>query len=546
MSKEVIYGDDARASIKAGIDAVADAVKTTLGPKGRNVIIDESWDGPKVTKDGVTVAKSIELKDKLKNAGAKFVKKVASKTADDAGDGTTTATVLAQSIVSIGNRMIASGANPSEVKSGIYKAVEKAVKFFNGHSTQVESIETLKSIATVSANGDEEIGKMIAEVIESVGSDGVVTIDTSKSIDTYVEKVQGLRYDRGFISNYFITNGDKMEAELDNPYILITDQPISTVQSIRTILELVAANNSSLLIITDNLAGEALTMLVVNKMRGTLKVAATKCPNFGDRRKAELEDIAVVTGGQVISAEKGIQLDKIDLSYLGRADKVIVSSKNTTIVGGKGSKEDLEYRIESIKHQLSEQTTKYNQDILRNRIARLTGGVAVLYVGAMTEVELNEKKDRIDDAICASKAAYEEGYLPGGGIAYLNASIYLEETKPSQNLTCDESIGYDIVKNALATPISQIIDNSLGNGESKLPVAKIREYKLQGGNDSFEYGYNARTSEYGNMVSMGVIDPTKVCRTALENAASIAGMYLTTGCIIVDEPEEKDNDNKLN
>lgn len=542
MAKQIIYGTDARASIKEGIDAIANAVKTTLGPKGRCVLIDGGYgDEVKMTKDGVTVAKSIELDDKMKNAGAKFIKKVASKTAEDAGDGTTTATVLAQAIVAEGSKLVAAGISPMELKRGIDKAAAIAVESFKSSSQEVGSIETLKEVATVSANGDQEVGEMIADVINSVGADGVVTVETSKTIETYIEKVQGLKFDRGYISNYFITNGEKLQAELENPYILITDQKITTIKQLQPVLEAVAMQNRPIFIISDGVEGEALTMLVVNKMRGTLKVCAAKCPAFGDRRKAELDDIAAVVGGIVITADKGLSLDKVTLDQLGQADKVITDAKNTTIVGGRGDKEQVEYLIESIRHQMEEEKLTYNKDILRQRLAKLVGGVAILYVGAMTEVELNEKKDRIDDALCATRAANEEGTLPGGGVAYLNASLVLNDV--DTEMTQDEKIGFNLMAKALQAPLTQIVDNSLGESEGRVVVAAVINHKMNNvtTEDRSDYGYNARTGEFGSLRAMGVIDPTKVCRTAVENAASIAGMYLTTGCVVVDEPEKKES-----
>lgn len=542
MAKQIIYGTDARASIKEGIDAIANAVKTTLGPKGRCVLIDGGYgDEVKMTKDGVTVAKSIELDDKMKNAGAKFIKKVASKTAEDAGDGTTTATVLAQAIVAEGSKLVAAGISPMELKRGIDKAAAIAVESFKASSQEVSSIETLKEVATVSANGDQEVGEMIADVINSVGADGVVTVETSKTIETYIEKVQGLKFDRGYISNYFITNGEKLQAELENPYILITDQKITTIKQLQPVLEAVAMQNRPIFIISDGVEGEALTMLVVNKMRGTLKVCAAKCPAFGDRRKAELDDIAAVVGGIVITADKGLSLDKVTIDQLGQADKVITDAKNTTIVGGRGDKEQVEYLIESIRHQMEEEKLTYNKDILRQRLAKLVGGVAILYVGAMTEVELNEKKDRIDDALCATRAANEEGTLPGGGVAYLNASLVLNGV--DTDMTQDEKIGFNLMAKALQAPLTQIVDNSLGESEGRVVVAAVINHKIDNvtTEDRSDYGYNARTGEFGDLRAMGVIDPTKVCRTAVENAASIAGMYLTTGCVVVDEPEKKES-----
>lgn len=541
MAKQILYGKDARSSIRAGIDAVADAVKVTLGPKGQTVVIDDSFDAPKITKDGVTVAKAIELSDKLSNAGAKLVKKVASMTADDAGDGTTTATVLAQAIVVEGSKLIAEGVNPMSIKAGIDRAAREAIKFIQDHSEEVKSLDTLKSIATISANGDDTVGSMIAEVINEVGADGVVNVDSSKNFETYIEKVTGLKFDRGYIANYFITDPEKNEAVLENPMILVTDQKISTIKQIQPVLEHVARTNRELLIIAEDVTGEALTMLIINKMRGTLKVAAVKAPAFGDRRKAELEDIAVVTGATVISPDKGFTLEKASPELLGGAAKVVVEAKNTTIVNGAGKKEDIDFRVENLRTLIEEENSNYNKDILKERLAKIVGGVAILYVGATSEVELGEKKDRVDDALCATRAANEEGFQPGGGIAYINAYLNLEiaESEVPEELRA----GYNIMKKALLAPTTQIADNALGQGEGRLIVTRIIDAKKDG--EDYNMGYDARHAVMCDLKLNGIIDPTKVCRTAIENASSIAGMFLTTGCVVVDEPEKKEEPNKM-
>lgn len=544
MSKQILYGEDARRSIKEGIDAVADAVKSTLGPGGRTVILDNGYGGPNVTKDGVTVAKSIELNDKLKNAGAKLIRKVSSKTADDAGDGTTTATVIAQAIINEGTKRMHAGINPLSIKRGIDTGVKLAVEYFKNNSIPVSDPKTLKSVATISANGDSEIGEIVSNAIDKIGTNGIVTIDTSNSIDTYVEMVQGLRFDRGYISNYFITDPTKLVSELKDPYILITDQRISTIKMIKSILEQVAMNNKPLFIISDNVDGEALVMLVVNKSRGTLSVAAVKAPAFGDRRKKELEDIAIITGGKVISEDSGIEFDKITLDMLGTADKVVVDSKNTTIIGGKGDPMLIEDRSREIQKLIEDEKSEYNKNALRERLAKIDGGVAILYVGAMTEVELSEKKDRIDDALCAARAANEEGILPGGGTAYLKASVYLNSKLSKLDLTDDEKIGFEIIIDSLKAPVSQIAENAIGEGYGKVVISEMMNlYGVKGNTEASKYdGFDANSKEYVNMIESGIIDPAKVCRVTLENAASIAGMYLTTNCVIIDENEKVDED----
>lgn len=546
MSKEIIYGSTAKQTIKEGIDAVANAVKVTLGPKGQNVLIDEPWNEGKVTKDGVSVAKAIELNDKVRNAGAKIVKKVASKTAEDAGDGTTTATVLAQAIVEEGTKLIATGVNPMDLKKGIDLAVAKSVAYFKSQSVPVTDESTLKSISTISANGDVELGDLVGNVIDQIGKDGVVTIETSKSLETYIEKVHGLKFDKGYISPYFITDPNKMQCVLDNPVILITDQRISTVKQIQPVLEMCNMNNRSLLIIADDVDGEALQMLVVNRLRGTLRVCTVKCPAFGDRRIKELEDIAFVSGGTLISVDRGLHTDKVTNDQLGKCSKVVVDSKSCTIVDGEGAEDKITERLEQLNTELENAEGNYNKDIIKTRIARVKGGVAVLYVGAMTEVELNEKKDRIDDALCASKAAQEEGVLPGGGIAYINASRYLHDQFENADLSTGVIAGIKLVQSALQKPLTQIVDNGYGEGEGRVVVGNVlsSKNKVNFGTEfnPDTFGFNARTGEYGDMIKMQIIDPAKVCRTALENAASIAGMYLTTGCIVIDNPEDEKKD----
>lgn len=539
MAKQILYRSEARTAIKAGIDAVADAVKVTLGPKGQTVVIDDGYDAPKITKDGVTVAKAIELSDKLNNAGAKLVKKVASKTADDAGDGTTTATVLAQAIVAEGSKLIAEGVNPMSLKIGIDCAAKDAIEFIKSNSEPVKDLATLKSIATVSANGDESVGAMIAEVIDQVGADGVVNVEASSNIETYIEKVNGLKFDRGYIANYFITNSEKGEAVLEKPVILVTDQKISTIKQIQGTLEHVARTNRELLIIAEDVTGEALTMLIINKMRGTLKVAAVKAPAFGDRRKAELEDIAIITGGVVVSPDKGLTLDKVTPDVLGSAEKVVIDAKTTTIVNGDTNKDQFDFQVDNLRTMIENETSNYNKDQYKERLAKLVNGVAVLYVGAASEVELGEKKDRVDDALCATRAANEEGIQPGGGIAYLKA--YLHLTRLENQVAEEYRRGYTIMRKALLAPTTQIADNALGEGEGKLIVSHL----LMEDSGDYDWGYNARTDTMENLKDRGIIDPTKVCRTAIENASSIAGMFLTTGCVVVDEPEKKDEPTKM-
>jgi len=528
MAKDIRYDVEARDALKRGVDALANAVKVTLGPKGRNVIIDKKFGSPQITKDGVTVAKEVELSHPIENMGAQLVKEVASKTADVAGDGTTTATVLAQAIINAGLKNVAAGANPMELKRGIDKAVEVVVEQLKKLSKQVgNDTKKIEQVATISANNDNAIGKLIADAMAKVKKEGVITVEEAKGTETYVEVVEGMQFDRGYISPYFITDPDKMEAVLESPYILIYDKKISNMKELLPILEKVVQTGKPLLIIAEDVDGEALATLVVNKLRGTLKVAAVKAPGFGDRRKAMLEDIAILTGGRVISEEMGMKLELADLSYLGKAEKVTIDKDNTTIVGGAGKKADITARINQIKAQIETTTSDYDKEKLQERLAKLAGGVAVLYVGAATEVEMKEKKDRVDDALAATRAAVEEGIVPGGGVAYIRASAALEKLKGE---TEDETTGINIVKRALEEPLRQICFNAGLDGS--IIVQKVKE-----GKDDF--GFNARTGEFENLFEAGVIDPTKVARVALENAASIAGMLLTTECVLAEKKEEK-------
>ncbi|HEX6916099.1 MAG TPA: chaperonin GroEL [Chitinophagaceae bacterium] len=528
MAKQLFFDIEARNKMKKGVDTLANAVKVTLGPKGRNVVIEKKFGAPSVTKDGVTVAKEIELEDAIENMGAQMVKEVASKTADIAGDGTTTATVLAQAIISEGLKNVAAGANPMDLKRGIDKAVAKVVESLKKQSQTVGTDSSkIQQVASISANNDDVIGKLIAEAFAKVGKDGVITVEEAKGTDTTVEVVEGMQFDRGYISPYFVTNSEKMEAELQNPYILIYDKKISTMKDILPILEKVAQQGAPLLIISEDLEGEALATLVVNKLRGTLKVAAVKAPGFGDRRKEMLQDIAVLTKGIVISEEQGYKLDNATLDYLGRAERVVIDKDNTTVVNGKGAKEDIQARINQIKAQIETTTSDYDREKLQERLAKLSGGVAVLNVGAATEVEMKEKKDRVDDALHATRAAVEEGIVPGGGTAFLRA-IETIETMEGENI--DETTGIKIVRRALEEPVRQIAANAGIDGS--IVVQKIKEGKG-------DFGFNARTETYEKMFSAGIIDPTKVGRVALENAASIAGMLLTTECVVADKPEPK-------
>jgi len=529
MAKQLFFDIEARNRMKKGVDVLSNAVKVTLGPKGRNVVIEKKFGAPGITKDGVTVAKEIELEDPIENMGAQMVKEVASKTADIAGDGTTTATVLAQSIISEGLKMVAAGSNPMDLKRGIEKAVNKVVEHLKGQSQTVGNDSSkIQQVASISANNDNEIGKLIAEAMKKVGKEGVITVEEARGTETTVEVVEGMQFDRGYISPYFVTNSEKMEAELENPYILIYDKKISNMKDILHILEKVAQGGRPLLIISEDLEGEALATLVVNKLRGTLKVAAVKAPGFGDRRKEMLQDIAVLTKGIVISEEQGYKLENADLNYLGVATTVTIDKDNTTIVGGKGKKEDISARINQIKAQIEVTTSDYDKEKLQERLAKLSGGVAVLNIGAATEMEMKEKKDRVDDALHATRAAVEEGIVPGGGVAFIRAIESLEKFKGSNE---DETTGAAIVRRALEEPLRQIVENA--GIEGSIVVQKVKEGKG-------DYGFNARTEVYENLFKAGVIDPTKVTRIALENAASIAGMLLTTECVVADKPKKEE------
>ena len=528
MAKDITFNLEARDALKRGVDALANAVKVTLGPKGRNVIIDKKYGAPSITKDGVTVAKEIELKNPVENMGAQMLKEVASKTADVAGDGTTTATVLAQAIVTAGLKNVAAGANPMDLKRGIDKAVTAVVADLKKMSKTVGSdSKQIEQVATISANNDSEIGKLIALAMDKVKKEGVITVEEAKGTETTVTVVEGMQFDRGYISPYFVTNPDKMEAVLENPYILIYDKKISNMKELLPILEKVVQTGRPLLIIAEDIDGEALATLVVNKLRGSLKIAAVKAPGFGDRRKSMMEDIAILTGGTVISEEQGFKLDGADITSLGSAVKISIDKDNTTIVNGAGAKEDIKGRVNQIKAQIETSTSDYDKEKLQERLAKLAGGVAVLYVGAATEVEMKEKKDRVDDALHATRAAVEEGIVPGGGVAYIRCIAGLDKMKGDND---DETTGIAIVKRALEEPLRQIVANA--GIEGSIVVQKVKE-----GKDDF--GYNARTDVYENMLAAGVIDPTKVARVALENAASIAAMLLTTECVLVDIKEDK-------
>lgn len=529
MAKQIFFELEARNRMKKGVDTLANAVKVTLGPKGRNVVLEKKFGAPSVTKDGVTVAKEIELEDPIENMGAQMVKEVASKTADIAGDGTTTATVLAQSIISEGLKMVAAGSNPMDLKRGIDKAVAKVVEHLKGQTQTVgNDSNKIQQVAAISANNDAEIGKLIAEAMKKVGKEGVITVEEARGTETTVEVVEGMQFDRGYISPYFVTNSEKMEAELENPYILIYDKKISSMKDILHILEKVAQGGRPLLIIAEDLEGEALATLVVNKLRGTLKVAAVKAPGFGDRRKEMLQDIAVLTKGIVISEEQGYKLENADLSYLGTATTVTIDKDNTTVVGGKGKKDDINARINQIKAQIEVTTSDYDKEKLQERLAKLSGGVAVLNVGAATEVEMKEKKDRVDDALHATRAAVEEGIIAGGGTAFIRAIESLDKFKGANE---DETTGAAIVRRSLEEPLRQIVANA--GVEGSVVVNKVKEGKA-------DFGFNARTEEYENMLKAGIIDPTKVARVALENAASIAGMLLTTECVVADKPKKEE------
>ena len=527
-AKEIVYGFEAREALKRGVNALADAVKITLGPKGRNVVLEKSFGAPAITKDGVTVAKEIELKDKIENLGAQMVKEVASKTNENAGDGTTTATLLAQSIYVNGLKNVTAGSNPMDIKRGIDKAVAEVVKSLKSQTQQIgDSLEKIEQVAAVSANNDLFIGKLIAEAMSKVGKEGVITIEEAKGIETSVKVVEGMQFDHGYISPYFVTNTEKMEVEYENPWILIYDKKISAMKDFLPVLERVIQTGRPLLVIAEDLEGEALATLVVNRLRGTLKVVAVKAPGFGDRRKEMLEDIAILTGGTVISEEKGYKLEDADLSYLGQAARITIDKDNTTIVSGGGEKKQIEARINQIKAQIKATTSDYDREKLQERLAKLAGGVAVIEVGAASEVEMKERKDRFDDALHATRAAIEEGIVPGGGVAFIRA---IEEIRNLKGENEDENFGINIIIRALEEPLRQIAENA--GLEGSVVVQKVRD-----GKDDF--GYNARTEQYENLMQTGVIDPTKVARIALENAASIAGMLLTTECIVSEIKEDK-------
>ena len=526
MSKKIFFDIDARDRIKKGVDTLADAVKVTLGPKGRNVILDKKFGSPAITKDGVTVAKEIELKDAIENMGAQLVKEVASKTADSAGDGTTTATVLAQAIYSIGVKNVAAGANPMDLKRGIDKAVIAVVENLRTQSRAIETSKEIAQVATISANSDEEIGQMIADAMEKVGKEGVITVEEARGTETEVKTVEGMQFDRGYLSAYFVTNTEKMEVELDRPFILISEKKVSSMKELLPVLEQVAQTGRPLLIIAEDVDGEALATLVVNKIRGALKVAAVKAPGFGDRRKAMLEDIAILTGGQVIAEERGFKLENTSIEFLGTAEKIVIDKDNTTVINGAGEKEDITGRVNQIKSQIENTTSDYDKEKLQERLAKLSGGVAILYIGAATEVEMKEKKDRVDDALHATRAAVEEGIVAGGGVAFIRTIKALDAVDTRNE---DEKTGVNIIRVALESPLRTIVANA--GGESSVVVNAVKA-------GEGDYGYNAREDRYENMVEAGIIDPTKVTRLALENAASIAGLLLTTECVIADEPEE--------
>ncbi len=528
MAKIIKYNTEARNLIKAGVDQLADAVKVTLGPKGRNVIIEKKFGAPQITKDGVTVAKEVELEDKFENTGAQLVKSVASKTGDDAGDGTTTATILTQAIVTEGLKNVTAGANPMDLKRGIDKAVAKVIDYIKTNAEQVgDNYDKIEQVATVSANNDPEIGKLIADAMRKVSKDGVITIEESKTRDTSIGVVQGMQFDRGYLSGYFVTDTDKMECVMENPYILIYDKKISNLKEFLPILQPAAESGRPLLVIAEDVDSEALTTLVVNRLRGGLKICAVKAPGFGDRRKAMLEDIAILTGGVVISEEKGLKLEQATLDMLGSAKKVTITKDDTTIVGGAGAKENIQERVNQIKNEIANTKSSYDKEKLQERLGKLSGGVAVLYVGANSEVEMKEKKDRCDDALCATRAASEEGVVVGGGTTYIRAQ---EELKDLKGDNADEQTGINIVRRAIEEPLRQIVFNA--GGEGAVVVNKVREGKG-------DFGYNAREDKYEDLRAAGVIDPAKVERVALENAASVAGMFLTTECLICDKPEEK-------
>ncbi|GAB3164893.1 chaperonin GroEL [Telluribacter humicola] len=526
MSKKIFFDVEARDKIKRGVDTLADAVKVTLGPRGRNVVIDKKFGSPTITKDGVTVAKEIELKDAMENMGAQLVKEVASKTADQAGDGTTTATVLAQAIYTIGVKNVAAGANPMDLKRGIEKAVATIVKDLENQKKNISTSREIAQVATISANHDEEIGQMIAQAMEKVGKEGVITVEEARGTETEVKTVEGMQFDRGYLSPYFVTNTEKMEVEMERPFILISEKKVSSMKELLPVLEQVAQTGRPLLIIAEDVDGEALATLVVNKIRGALKVAAVKAPGFGDRRKAMLEDIAILTGGTVISEERGFKLENATLDYLGTSEKLIIDKDNTTIVNGSGSSEDIQGRVNQIKAQIENTTSDYDREKLQERLAKLSGGVAILYIGAATEVEMKEKKDRVDDALHATRAAVEEGVVAGGGVALIRAAASLNDLKGRNE---DETTGINIIRVAIEAPLRTIVANS--GGEGSVVIQKVKE-------GTGSYGYNAKDNTFEDLLEAGIIDPKKVTRLALENAASIAGLLLTTECVIADEPEE--------
>jgi chaperonin GroEL len=527
-AKDVKFSQDARESMLKGVDILANAVKVTLGPKGRNVVLEKSFGAPRITKDGVAVAKDIELEDKFENMGAQMVREVASKTADEAGDGTTTATVLAQAIVKEGAKSVAAGSNPMDLKRGVDLAVTAVVETLKSKSKKVTSNEEITQVGTISANGDQEIGRFISDAMQKVGNDGVITVEEAKSLQTELEVVEGMQFDRGYISPYFITDADKMRVELENPYILIDEKKLSNLQSMLPLLESVVQSGRPLLVIAEDVEGEALATLVVNKLRGGLKVAAVKAPGFGDRRKAMLQDIAVLSGGQVISEDLGIKLENVTLDMLGQAKKIVITKDDTTIVDGAGKKADIEARVAQIRQQIEDTTSDYDREKLQERLAKLAGGVAVIKVGGATEVEVKEKKDRVDDALNATRAAVEEGIVPGGGVALLRAVEVLESVKGDND---DQKVGINIVRRALQAPLRQISENAGEDGA--VVVGKILD------KDEYNFGYNAATGEYGNLVKQGVIDPAKVVRTALQDAASVAGLLITTEAMVAELPKKQ-------
>jgi chaperonin GroEL len=527
MAKQILFDTDARDKLKRGVDTLANAVKVTLGPKGRNVIIDKKFGSPSITKDGVSVAKEIELADPIENMGAQLVKEVASKTADQAGDGTTTATVLAQAIYTIGAKNVAAGANPMELKRGIEKAVTAIVKELHAQSKSITTSKEITQVATISANNDHEIGQMIADAMDKVGKEGVITVEEARGTETEVKTVEGMQFDRGYLSPYFVTNTEKMEAEMERPFILISEKKVSSMKELLPVLEAVAQTGRPLMIIAEDVDGEALATLVVNKIRGALKVCAVKAPGFGDRRKAMLEDIAILTGGTVISEERGFKLEGVELSMLGQCEKAIVDKDNTTIINGGGEEAEIKGRVGQIKAQIESTTSDYDKEKLQERLAKLSGGVAIIYIGAATEVEMKEKKDRVDDALHATRAAVEEGIVAGGGVAFIRAQSALDAI---EIVSPDEKTGINIIRNAIEAPLRTIVANAGGEGS-----VVVQEVKTGTG----AYGYNARDDRYEDMIAAGIIDPTKVTRLALENAASIAGLLLTTEAVVCDIPEEK-------